>query len=73
MKSLGFTVIILGVTLIVIGVVLVFYDKIPFLGKLPGDIRISGKNSAFYFPVTTCIIISVVLSILFSFISRFFK
>lgn len=73
MKSLGISLLILGIVLIVIGLIVIFYDKIPLLGKLPGDIKITGKNSSFYFPVTTFIIISILLSIVFSFISRFFK
>ena len=43
------------------------------LGRLPGDIRIEGENGSFYFPVTSSILISVVLSILLNIISRFLK
>jgi len=73
MKSIGIFVILMGIILIVIGIIFMFYDKIPMMGKLPGDIKITGKNSSFYFPITTCIIISVILSLLLSFLSRFFK
>ncbi|HBM16876.1 MAG TPA: DUF2905 domain-containing protein [Lentisphaeria bacterium] len=73
MKSLALSVIILGVVLIVAGLILFFYNKIPFIGRLPGDIRITGENSSFYFPITSCIIISIILSLLLSFIGKFFK
>jgi hypothetical protein len=73
MKNIGFSIIILGAILIIIGLVFLFQDKIPFLGKLPGDISIKGKNTSFYFPVVTCIVISIVLSIALNLISKFFK
>ncbi len=63
--SIGKTIIILGVILIVIGIILTFIGKIPFLGKLPGDIYIQKKNFAFYFPLTTSIILSIILSLIF--------
>lgn len=65
MSILGKTLIILGIILIGMGVIFMFIDKIPFLGKLPGDIRIEKKNFSFYFPLTTSIIISIILSLIF--------
>lgn len=57
--------IILGVVLIAAGVLISFGDRLPFrLGRLPGDVALHGKNSSFYFPVVTCILISVVLSLI---------
>lgn len=56
----------LGVIIIVIGAILWFFGKLPFLGKLPGDILIKRENFSFYAPITTGILISVVLSILFT-------
>jgi hypothetical protein len=44
---------------------LVITPRIPWLGKLPGDILIKKDNSQFYFPITTCIIISIILTLLF--------
>ncbi|MBC76078.1 MAG: hypothetical protein CME64_08685 [Halobacteriovoraceae bacterium] len=57
--------IIIGVALVVAGVMLHFglFKHIP-LGRLPGDIRIEGKNGSFYFPIVTCLIVSFILSIL---------
>jgi hypothetical protein len=73
MKSIGMSIIFLGIVLVVIGIIFLFYNKIPFIGKLPGDISFKSKNSSFYFPVTTCIIISIVLSVLLNLFFRFFK
>jgi hypothetical protein len=49
--------------MVVFGLVVTFGEKLPIkLGRLPGDIRIEGKNGAFYFPVVTCLLLSAVLS-----------
>jgi uncharacterized protein YybS (DUF2232 family) len=61
----GKTLIIIGLLLVLIGVVLTFGGKIPWLGKLPGDIRIERDNFSVYFPLGTSILLSVVLSLLF--------
>ncbi|MDD5244264.1 MAG: DUF2905 domain-containing protein [Syntrophorhabdaceae bacterium] len=66
MPAMGKVFIILGVIFIVIGLAFMFGDKIPFLGKLPGDIYIKRERFSFYFPLTTSILISIVLMILFS-------
>lgn len=66
MPSMGKMLIILGVVLIVIGFAFTYGPKIPWLGKLPGDISIKKDNFSFYFPITTSIIISIILTILFS-------
>ena len=58
---LGRTLIIVGLVVVAAGVVVTLVP-IPF-GRLPGDIRIQGKNSSFYFPVTTCLIVSAVASL----------
>ena len=57
------TLIILGVVLLVAGLLWPWLTKIG-LGRLPGDIHIEGENGGFYFPIVTCLVISVVLSIL---------
>jgi hypothetical protein len=66
MPAMGKTFIILGVLFIVMGLAFMFGDRIPFLGKLPGDIYIKRERFSFYFPLTTSILISIVLTILFS-------
>ncbi len=70
MQEIGKTLIIFGIILIGVGVLLAFFNKIPFLGKLPGDIYIQKKNFSFYFPITTSILISIVLSLIFWLWSR---
>jgi hypothetical protein len=63
--SLGRALIVLGLILVAAGVLITFSGRLPFpLGRLPGDIVIRRKNSTFYFPVVTCLIVSVVLSLL---------
>lgn len=63
-NALGKTLVIIGIVLIIAGGLLMFGGKIPFIGKMPGDISIQKKNFGFYFPITTCIIISIILSLL---------
>ena len=66
MGGIGKSLILLGIILIALGIFLNFSGKIPFLGKLPGDIYIKKDNFSFYFPITTCILISIVLTLIFS-------
>jgi hypothetical protein len=66
MPSMGKMLIIVGIVLVVIGLAFTYGPKIPWLGKLPGDISIKKDNFSFYFPITTSIIISIILTILFS-------
>ena len=60
----GKILVVLGVVIVVIGLVVWFGDRIPFLGKLPGDITIKKDNVTFYFPIVTMIVISVILTII---------
>jgi hypothetical protein len=57
--------IFIGLLLVVIGFVFIIGNKIPFIGKLPGDIVIERRNFNFYFPITTCIIVSIIMSLIF--------
>jgi len=68
--ELGKFLVIIGIAIVVIGIILWSGMGAGFLGKLPGDIRIERGDSAFYFPIVTCIIISIVLSLIFSFFRR---
>ena len=65
MQDLGKMLIFGGLILAGVGLLLVLTGKIPFLGKLPGDILVQRKNFTFYFPLATSIIISVILSLFF--------
>jgi hypothetical protein len=61
---LGKMLILAGLALVAAGVLVILLSKSPIpLGRLPGDIRIEGKNGSFYFPVVTCILVSAVLSL----------
>lgn len=64
MQEIGKALIIFGVILIGVGILLVFMHKVPFLGKLPGDIYIQRKNFSFYFPLMTSLLLSVILSLI---------
>ena len=74
MADIGKSIIFIGIVIIIIGVILLFSDKLPFnLGKLPGDISYKKENFSFYFPITTSILISIVLSLLFYLFDKFFR
>jgi hypothetical protein len=66
MPALGKMLIAVGIVFVIMGIAFLFGDKIPFLGRPPGDISIQKERFSLYFPITTCIIISIVLSILFA-------
>ncbi len=66
---LGKTLLFFGVVLIILGGIFLLIGKLPFSGRLPGDIVIQRKNIIFYFPLGLCIVISIILTIIF----RIFK
>ena len=63
---LGKLLILLGGFIILVGFLLLVSEKIPWLGRLPGDIIIRKKNFTFYFPIVTSILISIILTLLFT-------
>lgn len=63
--SFGRMLILLGLALVVLGVLFTLGGRLPFrIGRLPGDVVIRGKNSVFYFPIATSLLLSVVLSLI---------
>lgn len=65
--GLGKALIVAGIVLIIIGAVILLKDKLPFgIGRLPGDISFERENFRFYFPLGTSIVISIILTIIFS-------
>ena len=63
----------IGIAIFVVGIVVYFFgDKLSWLGRLPGDIRIEGNNGGFYFPIVTCIILSILLNVIIVLIRKFF-
>jgi membrane protein implicated in regulation of membrane protease activity len=65
MHDLGKSLIVVGVLIVVVGVVLMLAGRVPWLGRLPGDISIQRGNWSFYFPVVTSLVVSVLLTLLF--------
>lgn len=60
----GRTLIAIGLVLVAAGIFFTFGGRLPFrLGRLPGDIYVQGRSSTFYFPVVTCILLSILLSL----------
>jgi len=71
MPNLGKILVITGIILIIAGVIIYFAgDKLGWIGHLPGDIRVEKENVRFYFPITTMIILSIVVSFLFWLIKK---
>ncbi len=74
MENLGKVIVGLGLVLIIIGLSLWFFgDKLGWFGNLPGDIRVERDNFRLFAPITSMIILSLVLSIVLTLISRFFR
>jgi Protein of unknown function (DUF2905) len=74
MSDLGKILLGFGVVMVVLGLVLIvagnLSGRVPWLGRLPGDIHIQRGNWSFYFPLATCLVISIVLTLLFSLFGR---
>jgi uncharacterized protein HemY len=69
-NGLGKLLIVCGGILIIVGAAIVLLGKLPWLGRLPGDIYIERRNFTFFFPLTTSILISVILSLVVYLLSR---
>ena len=71
-ESIGKMFILAGLFVVLVGLVLTLTPKlrIPFLGRLPGDVRIEREGFSFYFPIVTCIVLSVLLSIVLNVVGR---
>ena len=62
--NLGRILIVIGVVRVVLGLLLTIGERLPLhLGRLPGDIYVRGKHTSFYFPIVTCLLLSLVLSL----------
>jgi hypothetical protein len=72
LRELGRVLLVVGVVLVGAGALLVFGAKLPFrLGRLPGDIVYYGRNTSFYFPIVTCLVVSLALTLLFWIVNLF--
>jgi uncharacterized membrane protein len=72
-SSFGKILIVLGILLILVGVIFLFMNKIGILGRLPGDIHVQKKNYEFHFPIVTCVIASILLSLLLTALFKWFR
>lgn len=63
MGGLGKTLIAIGIVLVIVGLLVSLAGKLPWIGHLPGDIHIQRGRFSFYFPLTTCIVVSIVISL----------
>jgi len=70
MHGVGKFIVIIGVVTTLVGLVMWSGFAPKWLGRLPGDIRIEREHSAFYFPIVTCVVLSIILSLLFSLFRR---
>jgi hypothetical protein len=72
-SQIGKVLVIAGVLLVLVGLLLMAGSRLPFpgLGKLPGDVSYKGKHVTFYFPIVTCIVLSVALTLVLWLISFF--
>ncbi len=72
-QNWGKYIIFIGIGVVVVGLLIYFFhDKLHWFGRLPGDIRVERENFRFYFPITTMILISLLITILLNIIRRFF-
>jgi hypothetical protein len=69
-NDLGRVLIVAGVVIAIVGVVLLFVGRVPWLGRLPGDIHIERGNWSFHFPLATSLLLSVLLTLVFYLIGR---
>lgn len=70
MNGFGKTLIYLGLLFVIVGVIFSFAGNVPWLGHLPGDISIQKDRFSLYFPITTCILISIIVSLVVYFFRR---
>ncbi len=68
--SIGKSLVVFGIVLIIFGALLTFVNKVPFLGKLPGDIYIQKKNFTIFFPLATSLVLSIFFSLILWLCSR---
>jgi hypothetical protein len=64
MQEIGKFLVLTGIVVTAIGGLFLFSDRIPWIGRLPGDLFIQRKNFAFYFPVATSILLSIIISLI---------
>ncbi|MEA3344871.1 MAG: DUF2905 domain-containing protein [Chloroflexota bacterium] len=73
LDPLGRILVIIGGTLLLLGLVLILAGRISWVGRLPGDIRIEGEHFSFYFPIVTCVLLSILLTLILNLIARILR
>jgi len=72
-QGIGKILILVGAFVVLLGLLLVFWQRIPFLGKLPGDVFVQKGNLQLFFPIATCVIISILLTGIVNLVIHLFK
>ncbi len=72
-QDMGKLLIIAGVFLVLFGLLFTYWDKIPLLGRLPGDILVERGNFKFFFPLATSILLSLILTVILNLVFRIFR
>ncbi len=71
-NNLGKILIFIGIGIALIGGLILLFSKVPFIGKLPGDIFIKKENFSFYFPIISSIILSIIITVIINIVIRIF-
>jgi hypothetical protein len=72
LRELGKLLLVIGILLVAAGALLIYSGRLPFhLGRLPGDIAYQGRHTSFYFPIVTCILLSVALTLILWLVNSF--
>jgi len=72
-QQTGKYIIVFGILIILVGLLIYFFhDKLHWIGRLPGDIRVEKKNVRFYFPITTMILFSVIITLVINLVRKIF-
>ena len=69
-SGLGRLLMVVGGVVFAAGLLMVFADRIPFIGRLPGDVLIQKKGFSLYFPIATCIVLSILLTVILNLFGR---
>jgi len=73
MKHAGILLIVAGSVIVAVGVLFLLAGRLPWMGHLPGDIHVRGKRWSFSFPLATCVLLSILLTVLLNIIVRLFR
>lgn len=71
MGEIAKVMVLVGVVLVLVGLIILVFPRLPFMGKLPGDILVKKDNVTFYFPLATSIVISIIISLILYLINKF--